>query len=106
MRIIAVMPRQDQVGALVDSLENIGFNRKDMIITDMAKSERDLEEDPCDIIDIKTEREGLGEKEHYTDTFSVRIEYGILVSLEVSEKKAARVVEIMEQNGATEIIKE
>ncbi|TYP53747.1 hypothetical protein [Thermosediminibacter litoriperuensis] len=106
MRITAVIPRQDQVGALVDSLENMGFRRKDMIITDMVKSESKFEEDPDEIIDIKTEREGLGEKEPYTDAFSDRVKYGILVSLEVPEKNAARVMEIMEQNGAVEIIKE
>nr|PZN02450.1 MAG: hypothetical protein DIU66_09640 [Bacillota bacterium] len=105
MRITAVMPRQDQVGALVDSLENMGFKRKDMIITDMVKSETDFEQDPGEIIDIKTEREGLGEKEPYTDAFEDEAGYGILVSLEVPEKNAARVVEIMEQSGARKIIK-
>jgi hypothetical protein len=106
MRITAVMPRQDQVGALVDSLENMGYKRKDMIITNMAKSESDFEDDPDDIIDIKSEREGFGEKEPYTDTFSDRVKYGILVSLEAPEKNAARIMEIMEQSGAVEVIKE
>lgn len=105
MRITAVMPRRDQVGALVDSLENMGFRRKDMIITDMVKSETDFEQDPGEIIDIKTEREGLGEKEPYTDAFEDEADYGILVSLEVPEKNAARVMEIMEQSGAKRIIK-
>ncbi|AYO31619.1 hypothetical protein D2962_14310 [Biomaibacter acetigenes] len=91
---------------IIHSTTNMGFNRKDMIITNMAKSERDLEKDPDEIIDIKTEREGLGEKEYYTDALPDRVREGILVILETPEKEAARVMEIMEQSGAARIIKE
>lgn len=37
MKITAVFPTQDMASALVDSLKKMGFDRKDMIITDMKK---------------------------------------------------------------------
>ncbi|MCG0274899.1 MAG: hypothetical protein L5655_01875 [Thermosediminibacteraceae bacterium] len=105
MRITGVFPRKEQASALVDSLKNMGFRRENMIVTDMVKSDIDYEEDPGEIIDIKTEREGLGEKEPYTDAFEDEVEYGVLVSVEIPEKDAARVMELMEQNGAVKIMK-
>jgi len=37
MRLIGRFPDERQVGSVVDSLKNAGFDRKDMIITDLAK---------------------------------------------------------------------
>lgn len=105
MRITAVMPRKEQASALVDSLKNMGFRRESMIVTDMVKSDVGYDKDPDEIIDIKTEREGLGEKEPYTDAFEDEVEYGVLVSVEIPEKDAARVMELMEQSGAVKIMK-
>jgi len=106
MRITAVMPRQDQASALIDTLDKMGYPRKDLIVTDMSKSNSEYEQDPDTLIDIKSEREGLGEKRPFTDQFSERVNYGILVSVEAPEKHAARLMEIMEQSGAVDIIKE
>jgi len=52
MRIVALMPDEGQVGFLVDSLRNEGFDRKDMIISDLAKTrdERNNTEDAADEI--------------------------------------------------------
>lgn len=42
MKITAVLPTQDMAGALVDTLKKMGFDRNDMIITDMKKSAQDM----------------------------------------------------------------
>ena len=39
MRLIAVLPDVRQVGFLVDSLRNAGFDRKDLIISDLAEDQ-------------------------------------------------------------------
>lgn len=106
MKITAVMPRRDQASALVDSLKNIGFDRKDMIITDMYKSMEDLGNMIDNTIDLKTEREGFGEKKPYTDFYLDDAEYGILVSLEAPRNELNKIREIMEQCGATNIIQD
>lgn len=105
MKITGVFPRQEQVGAFIDSLKNIGFDRKDMIISDMGKS-LEGSGDPDNVIDIKTEKEGLGEKGAYTDDFLNTAEYGILVTLDIPKKEISKVIEIMEEHGATNIIED
>ncbi|SHE98217.1 hypothetical protein SAMN02746089_01101 [Caldanaerobius fijiensis DSM 17918] len=107
MRLTAVLSRQEQVGALIDNLKNIGYDRRDLIITDM-NNEGDYREpnDRGSIVDLQTEREGFGEKEPYNETFDLKdINGGILVSLETSTKEVSKVMEIMEQSGATKIIR-
>jgi hypothetical protein len=101
-RVIGIFPQQDQVGAVVDSLRNIGFDRKDMIITDTDKSRVGQVKDDAEITDIQTELEGFFEKGPYTDTLQLHGS-GLVVALEVPRKKADRVREIMEQSGATDI---
>ena len=39
MRLVARIPDERQVSALVDSLRNIGFDRGDMIISSLADEE-------------------------------------------------------------------
>ena len=106
MRLTAVMPRQDQASALIDTLDQMGYPRKDLVVTNMSKSESEYEQDPDTIIDIKSEQEGFGEKRPFTNQFSEKVDYGILVSVEAPKKHAARLIEIMEQSGAVDIIKE
>ena len=67
MRLIARLPDQRQVGALVDSLKNAGFDRKDMIISDLADTQtfNTIEEAAEEISFTKTERNGLGELESF-----------------------------------------
>lgn len=101
-RVIGVFSQQDQVGSVVDSLRNIGFDRKDMIISDTLKSSLGQVRDGDEIADIQTEREGFFEKGPYTDTLQLR-RSGLVVALEVPRREADKVREIMEQSGATEI---
>jgi hypothetical protein len=106
LRLTAVMPRQDQASALIDTLDQMGYPRKDLIVTNMSKSESEYEQDPDTIIDLKSERDGFGEKGPFTNQFAKKVESGILVSVEAPEKHAARLMQIMEENGAVDIIKE
>lgn len=109
MRIIARMPNQQQVGFLVDSLRNIGFDRGDMIISNMAKGQKwnNPEAAAEEISFIKTERDGLWE----VGTFAEGIEdlegnEGILVAVKTPKHEADKVRSVMEQSGAVEIVQD
>lgn len=111
MRLIALMPDEGQVGFLVDSLRNEGFDRKDMIISDLAEARDQRIRDPEEVADelafIKTERDELWE----TAPFAGGVEglgarRGILVAVECPKHAASRVRNIMEQNGASKIIQD
>ncbi|WKV07880.1 hypothetical protein Q2T46_09920 [Thermoanaerobacterium sp. CMT5567-10] len=104
MKITAVLPTQDTASTLVDSLKKMGFDRKDMIITDMKKSVQDMDFMVDNTIDIKSEREGLGEKRPYTDFYTDDADSGILVTVEAPKKELSKIRETMEQCGATNII--
>ncbi|MFZ5650901.1 MAG: hypothetical protein ACOY4I_08600 [Bacillota bacterium] len=111
MRLIALMPDEGQVGFLVDSLRNEGFDRKDMIISDLAKARGERLRDPEEVAEelafIKTERDELWE----TAPSAYGVEglnagRGILVAVECPKHAASRVRNIMEQNGASKIIQD
>jgi hypothetical protein len=110
MRLIARIPDGRQVGALVDSLRNIGFDRKDMIISNMAEVQKynNVEEaTDAGMIFVKSEREGLGELEPFwTGIKGLEGDQGILVSLKTSKHDSDRVRAIMEQSGADEIVQD
>ncbi|MFZ5591299.1 MAG: hypothetical protein ACOY81_05790, partial [Bacillota bacterium] len=65
MRLIARIP-QEQVGFLVDTLRNAGFDRKDMVITDLTDARRagpvSNEERAEEIALVKTESDDIGLK--------------------------------------------
>jgi hypothetical protein len=109
VRLIARFPDSRQASALVDTLRNAGFDRKDMIISDLAKEQKynSVEEAAEEITFIKTERDGLGEYE----TFASGIEglegdEGIIVAVKTPKHEIDRVRSYMEQSGAVEIIKD
>ena len=108
MRMIALMPNQDQVGFLVDSLRNAGFDRKDLIVSDLAKAREERLRNPEEVADelafIKTERDELWETAPFSDGIEgLNATRGILVAVECPKNSSARVREIMEQNGAAKI---
>lgn len=112
MRLIARMPRKEQIGFLVDSLREAGFDRKDMIIRDLADAEKQRQDDPEEIADelafIKTERDGLWEAGSYADGIKGLKpgKRGIIVAVETPKHETDRVRSIMEQSGAAEIIQD
>lgn len=107
MRLVAIMPDREQVGFLVDSLRQAGFERDDMIITDLAGPRQETavpNEVVEEMIFIESEREGLWEAQDFfsgvsDDTYN----FGVAVAVEVPKHAADRVRRIMEENGAVKI---
>lgn len=109
MRLIARFPDQRQVGALVDSLKNAGFDRKDMIISDLAdtRSFNTIEEAAEEISFVKTERNGLGELGTFAEGIKgLEGDSGIIVAVKTPKHESTIVRSIMEQSGAVEIIQD
>lgn len=109
MRLIAVMPDTRQVGFLIDSLRNSGFDRKDLIVSDLGDREHwgNPEEAAEEISFIQTEREGLWEIGTYAEGIEgLKSKEGIIVAVELSKNSSLHVREMMEQSGAIEIIQD
>jgi hypothetical protein len=109
LRLIAKMPNREDVGALVDSLRNVGLDRKDMIISSAEKDELfgSVYAEARESILVKNERDALGELESFTSGIEHMDENeGIVVAVEVPKHASNRVREIMEQSGAVQIIQD
>lgn len=109
MRLIARLPDQDQVGALVDSLKNAGFDRVDMIISDMDKEAKSSKESLKEDILVQTELESIrvGQTGTYADSIEgLKGRTGIIVAVELPKHSGDKVRSIMEQSGAIEIIQD
>ncbi|MFZ5352833.1 MAG: hypothetical protein ACOZCL_08935 [Bacillota bacterium] len=109
MRIIGRFPDQRQVSGFIDSIKNAGFDRKDMIISNLADAEsfHSVKEAAENTIFIKSERDELGS----TEGFAAGIEglkgkTGIVVAVHTPKHESDRVRAIMEQQGAVEIIQD
>lgn len=105
MRIIGILPDKEQVGFLVDSLRNEGFEREDMVITDISKSYADPGED-ADVAYLKNENDSLNNPDPYPDFLLGEVREGLVVAVDSSKHRADRVRMLMEQNGATKIIQD
>ena len=110
MRLIARLPDQRQVSALVDTLRNIGIRRNDMIVSDLTEEQQfDSVEEATElgISMIKTERNGLNDVETFADGIEgLKGDEGIIVAVRMPEHSASKVREAMEQSGAVEIIQD
>lgn len=104
MKITGIFTEGNQVGNLVDSLRNMGIDRKDIIISAGNKAESTM-----DNVYIKTESESISRDNSwnfFTNIYEHKIPNGIIVSVETPKKKAASIKEIFEQNGAEDIIED
>ncbi|MBC9784612.1 hypothetical protein H1S01_08820 [Heliobacterium chlorum] len=109
MRLIARFMNKEQVSALVDSLRNAGFDRKDMIISDLWEEQKweNFEDAAKEVAFIKMERDGLGEVETFGDGIpEMRGKEGIIVAVEMPKHESDRVRTIMRQSGAVEIVQD
>ncbi len=104
MRIIGVFERQDQIGGLIDSLREAGLDRKDMIVSDMTKTQ--YRNSALDNVYIKTETDNLQNLDTLGESLKDKLESGIIVSVETSKHNTSRIREIMEQRGATDIFQD
>jgi hypothetical protein len=90
-------------------MRNAGFDRKDMIISDLADSQvfNTVEEASQEISFIKTERNGLGEIESFASGINgLEGESGIIAAVKTPKHESTIVRSIMEQSGAVEIIED
>ncbi|MGE5418212.1 MAG: hypothetical protein ACM3UZ_15850 [Acidobacteriota bacterium] len=111
MRLIARMVDRDQIGALVDSLKNAGFDRDDMVISDLEKELpwKTTDDALNDIALVKTEVDsiGVGVSMRYADGIEgLKGRDGVIVAVEMPKKSADKIRAIMEQSGAAEIIQD
>lgn len=110
MRLIARFPNETQVSALVDSLRNTGFDRGDMIISNLTEGQKfnSIEEaTEAGVSMIKTERDGLNDLGTFAEGIEgLKSNDGILVAVKTPKHNTSRVREIMEQSGAVEIIQD
>lgn len=102
MRVIGVFERENQIGSLVDSLKNVGIDRKDIIISDKPKTNN--RNSALDKVYIKSETDSLASFSTLSDTMPKEAEEGILVAVEIPKKNTSQIREIMEQSGASKII--
>ncbi len=101
------MPNQEQVGGLIDSLKNAGFDRKDLVVASLSKSFTGWE-NPDEVAYLKTERDELRQEGtgSYTDFLAGYAGQGVAVAVEAPRHELDRLREIMEQNGAARIIQD
>lgn len=109
MRVAGRFENIKQVNMAVDSLRNIGLDRKDMIISNLAREEKfkSMEDASKEIILTKTERDSIGNYGSYLSTLGeLKGDEGIVVSVEASKHMGTRIKDIMNQSGAVEIIED
>lgn len=109
MRIIGRFTDKRQAGALVDTLKKSGFDRKDMIISTLAKEQHHNStlEAADEITFIKSERDGLGEYETFGSGIKgLEGKSGIIVAVKTPKHESDRVRAYMEQSGAVEILQD
>jgi hypothetical protein len=110
MRIIGRLPDKTQVGFLVDSLKKSGFDRKDMIVSDLrdAAGQRPVPEELAgEIAFVKTGRDGLWDTGAFADGVKgLDGNTGIIVAVETPKHDADQVKAIMKQSGAIQIIQD
>lgn len=108
MRLTARMPDSQQVSFLVDTLRNMGFTRKDMIICNLDDSQRDSKEEVLleeILIKTKTESVSIDAPESYAETIpGLTSSEGIIVVVELPKHSVQKVKAVMEKSGALEIL--
>lgn len=110
MRLTARMPDSQQVSFLVDTLRNMGFARKDMIICNLDDPQRDSKEELLQeeiMIKTKSESINIDAPETYSETIpGLTSSEGILVVVELPKHSVQKVKAVMEKSGALEILQD
>lgn len=104
MRIIGVFPSQEQVGGFIDSLKNYGFDRKDIIVSNVNKT--NYRDSALDNVYIKTETDSLTSLATLSDLLDDQIDRDVIISVEIPKTKSTLIREVMEQNGAIKIFQD
>ena len=110
MLLAALMPDSQQVSFLVDTLKNMGFSRKDMIICDLEDEQRDSKKEVLKeelLIQTKTESISIDAPETYAAGIEgLKTREGIIVVVEIPKHSIQKVKDVMEKSGALDIIED
>lgn len=111
MRLIARFPNREQVGWLVDTLRNAGFDRKDMVISDLEEEAKwDSLKDALQteaLIQSEGESLAAGKSGGFSAGIKgLRGKKGIIVAVETPRHESDRVRSLMKNSGAVEIIQD
>ncbi|MEG6616640.1 hypothetical protein V6C27_09465 [Peptococcaceae bacterium 1198_IL3148] len=111
MRLVARFKDKKQVNFLVDSLERGGFNRDDLIISDLQSTEThplgSADEVAEEVAFVKRESDSLWNTASYGEDFpALAGKNGTIVAVELPKHDVTRVQQMMEDAGADEIIKD
>jgi hypothetical protein len=98
-RIIGIFPRQDQASACIDTLRTYGFGRDKMVVSSFGWGGQEMRRP---VADLQAEQDEMGSERSLAETIP-GAGFGIVVSLEAPQRDLARVKELMEQSGATDI---
>jgi hypothetical protein len=111
MRLVARFKDKQQLTFLIDSLERGGFNRDDMIISDLKSTEThqlgSADEVADEVAFVKRETDSLWNTASFGEDFpELAGKSGTIVAVELPKHDAARVKQMMKDAGADEIIKD
>ncbi|AVX19776.1 hypothetical protein SAMN02745885_01850 [Carboxydocella sporoproducens DSM 16521] len=109
MRIIAVMPDQQQASALIDSLHQIGLDRQDLIVSNIGEKPLPLPPEKAvqDVIWVQTETERLADLSSFAGSINgLEEEAGILIAVEIPKGEGDKVRALMKEAGAIRIIQD
>ncbi|MDP3487781.1 MAG: hypothetical protein Q8S19_07605 [Bacillota bacterium] len=96
-RVIGIFHSQEQASAVIDDLKGKGFDRRDMIVSDLSGDAGTMN------ISIKNETDSLTDNEDFAQMNDIHDESGIIVSVHVPTYKRGTVAEVMRQRGAVSL---
>lgn len=96
-RVIGIFQSAEQASALIDDLRNHGYDRRDMIVSDMKDDAADMS------ISIKNETDSLTNNETFAEMNDLTASTGVIVSVKVPIYKRGSVAEMMRQRGVADL---
>ena len=96
-RVTGVFHSQEQASAVIDDLKGKGFDRRDMIVSDLSDDAGTMS------ISIKNETDSLTDNESFAQMNDFHGESGVIVSVEIPAYKRGSIAEVMRQRGAVDL---
>lgn len=96
-RVIGIFLTQEQASAVIDDLKGKGFDRRDMIVSELSDDAGTMS------ISIKNETDSLTDNEGFAQMNDIEGGSGIIVSVEVPTYKRGSIAEVMRQRGAVDL---
>ena len=96
-RVIGVFRSQEQASAVIDDLKGKGFDRRDMIVSDLSHDADTMNSG------IGSEIDSLSNNEDIAQMNDTHGEWGVIVSVDVPAYKRGTIAEVMRQRGAVDL---